>query len=260
MVSSLISVSVKDNIAVITLNRPDKFNSFNREMALALQQALDEIGNREDVRCIVLTGTGKAFCAGQDLAEAIDPDGPGLKNIVANHYNPIIRKMRAVSVPLLCAVNGVAAGAGANIAFAADIVVAAKSASFIQAFSKIGLVPDSGGTWILPRLVGYQQAAAWMMLGDKVSSDEALQCGMVYKVFEDATFMNEVMALAGRLAAMPTKALVYTRELLQKSAHNTLDQQLDAEGEYQVKASETDDYREGVAAFLEKRSPAFKGK
>jgi 2-(1,2-epoxy-1,2-dihydrophenyl)acetyl-CoA isomerase len=260
MNSTTINVSITDSVAILTLNRPDKFNSFNRDMALALQEALDDCSANESVRCIVLTGNGKAFCAGQDLAEAIDPNGPGIKKIVGEHYNPIIKKLRSVRVPVLCAVNGVAAGAGANIAFAGDIVVATKSASFIQAFSKIGLVPDSGGTWILPRLIGYQQASALMMLGDKVSAEDALKMGMLYRVYEDASFMEEVMQLAKKLAEMPTKALLMTRELLMQSASNTLDQQLDAEGEYQAKAASTEDYREGVNAFLEKRSPRFKGK
>jgi len=260
MNSTTLTVSISDNVAILTLNRPDKFNSFNREMALALQEALDACSANEVVRCIVLTGNGKAFCAGQDLAEAIDPNGPGIIKIVGEHYNPIIKKLRSVRVPVLCAVNGVAAGAGANIAFAGDIVVASKNASFIQAFSKIGLVPDSGGTWILPRLIGYQQASALMLLGDKVTADDALKCGMVYRVFEEVSFMEEVLQLAAKLAAMPTKALLLTRELLIKSASNTLDQQLEMEGEYQARAASTEDYREGVNAFLEKRTPTFKGK
>jgi 2-(1,2-epoxy-1,2-dihydrophenyl)acetyl-CoA isomerase len=258
--SPLLQVTLENGIAFLTLNRPDKFNSFNREMALTLQEAVDEYGSRKDIRCLVLSGSGKAFCAGQDLAEAIDPNGPGITKIVGEHYNPIIRKIRSAKVPVIMAVNGVAAGAGANIAFAGDIVVATKSASFIQAFSKIGLVPDSGGTWILPRLIGYQQASALMMTGDKVMAEEACRMGMIFKVFEDATFSDDVKALALKIAQMPTQALLMTRELLRQSAHQSLDQQLDAEGDYQAKAASTDDYKEGVNAFLEKRQPQFTGK
>jgi 2-(1,2-epoxy-1,2-dihydrophenyl)acetyl-CoA isomerase len=258
--SSLLISNVENGIAFLTLNRPDKFNSFNRDLALALQQAIDEFSMRPDVRCLVITGNGKAFCAGQDLSEAIDPNGPGIERIVSEHYNPLIRKIRSAKVPVIMAVNGVAAGAGANIALAGDIVVANRSASFIQAFSKIGLVPDSGGTWILPRLIGMQQASALMMLGDKVMAEEACRMGMIYKVFDDATFMDDVQQLAAKVAQMPTRALLLTRELLKQSALQSLDEQLDAEGKYQAEAAATDDYKEGVNAFLEKRLPVFTGK
>src|SRR5580704_14929156 len=179
----------------LSLNRPDKFNCFNRAMALELQQQLDKAASDDSVRCVLLTGEGKAFCAGQDLSEAIDPQGPGIKNIVEEHYNPIILKTRNLEKPVVCAVNGVAAGAGANIALACDLVVAGLSAFFIQAFSKIGLIPDSGGTFFLPRLIGFQRASALMMLGDKVSAPEALQMGMIYKVVDDVLLPADGMNL-----------------------------------------------------------------
>ncbi len=176
----LITYTIDGGVARITLNRPDKFNSFNREMAIALQDALKNAQKDESVRAIYITAEGKAFCAGQDLSEAIDPSGPGIEKIVAEHYNPIVILLRMIEKPIVCAVNGVAAGAGANIAFACDITFAAKSASFIQAFSKIGLVPDSGGTYTLPRLIGFQQATALMMLGDKVPAEDAMKMGMIF--------------------------------------------------------------------------------
>src|SRR5690349_21514859 len=184
---SSILFTIEGGIATITLNRPDKLNSFNREMALLLQQKLDECADQA-IRCVYLTGAGKGFCAGQDLAEVVDPEGPGMKRILSEHYNPIITRIRKLEKPVVAAVNGVAAGAGANIALCCDVVVAAKSSSFIQAFSKIGLIPDSGGTYFLPRLIGWQKASALMMLGDKVPSIEAERIGMIYKVFEDEEF------------------------------------------------------------------------
>lgn len=256
---NFISTQLKNNVLIITLNRPDKFNSFNREMALELQNELDKAERNDAVRSIVLTGTGKAFCAGQDLSEAIDPNGPGIEKIVREHYNPIILKLRKIEKPIIASVNGVAAGAGANIALACDIVVATQSASFIQAFSKIGLVPDSGGTFFLPRLVGFQNASALMMLGDKVSSTDAQSLGMIYKVFSDETFMDEVLKLADNLSKMPTKAIGYTKRLLNESMTNNLQEQLIQEGSLQVEAANSFDYKEGVNAFLEKRKPEFKG-
>ncbi|MES2763279.1 MAG: enoyl-CoA hydratase-related protein [Bacteroidota bacterium] len=257
---SYILSQLQDKVMVITLNRADKFNSFNREMALQLQQVLDKAETDDNVRAIVLTGTGKAFCAGQDLAEAIDPKGPGIAKIVDEHYNPIILRLRKIEKPIIAAVNGVAAGAGANIALACDIVTATSSASFIQAFSKIGLIPDSGGTFFLPRLVGFQRAAALMMTGDKVMATDAQQMGMIYKVFADDTFMTDVLAFANTLANMPTKAMGLTKRLLNESMFNTHDKQLAREGIVQVDAASTLDYAEGVNAFLEKRKPEFKGK
>jgi 2-(1,2-epoxy-1,2-dihydrophenyl)acetyl-CoA isomerase len=256
---SFILSELKEKVMVITLNRADKFNSFNREMALQLQDALDKAEANENVRAIVLTGIGKAFCAGQDLSEAIDPNGPGIAKIVSEHYNPIILKIRKIEKPIIAAVNGVAAGAGANIALACDIVTATNSASFIQAFSKIGLIPDSGGTFFLPRLIGFQRATALMMTGDKVMALEALQMGMIYKVFADDTFMQDVLAFANNLSNMPTKGLGLTKRLLNESVYNTHEKQLVSEGLVQVEAANTYDYSEGVNAFLEKRKPEFKG-
>ena len=256
---NFITSEQKNNVLIIKLNRPDKFNSFNREMAFELHNALDNAENNENIRAIVLTGTGKAFCAGQDLAEAIDPNGPGIAKIVDEHYNPIILRLRSIEKPIIAAVNGVAAGAGANIALACDIVTATFSASFIQAFSKIGLIPDSGGTFFLPRLIGFQKASALMMLGDKVAATEAQQMGMIYKVFSDETFMDDVLKLAETLSNMPTKAIGFTKRLLNQSLTNDLNAQLRQEGNLQVEAANTSDYKEGVNAFLEKRKPEFKG-
>lgn len=256
---SFILIEQKNNVLIITLNRPDKFNSFNREMALQLLEVFDKAEKDPAVRSIVITGSGKAFCAGQDLAEAIDPNGPGIEKIVAEHYNPIILKIRNIEKPIIAAVNGVAAGAGANIALACDIVFAAKSASFIQAFSKIGLIPDSGGTFTLPRLIGFNMASALMITGDKATAEEAQQYGMVYKIFDDTALLDQSIINAEKVAAMPTKAIGLTKRLLNASANNTLKQQLDLEKELQIVAANSHDYKEGVSAFLEKRKPEFKG-
>ena len=249
----------ENSTAVIKLNRPDKFNCFNREMALHLQQVLDDAACDKTIRAIYITGEGKAFCAGQDLAEAIDKNGPGIAKIVDEHYNAIITRIRQIEKPIVCGVNGVAAGAGANIALACDVVVAATSASFIQAFSKIGLIPDSGGTFFLPRLVGWQRAGALMMTGDKVTASEALQMGMIYKVFDAAELQQKAKAIANMLAQMPTKGIGLTKRLLNESFTNTLTQQLQAELTEQIHAANSYDYNEGVKAFLEKRKPVFRG-
>lgn len=256
---SSILFHIEEGIACITLNRPDKLNAFNREMALLLQQKLDACASLDEVRCVYLTGAGKGFCAGQDLAEVVDPDGPGMQRILSEHYNPIITRLRNMPKPVIAAVNGVAAGAGANIALACDIVVATASASFIQAFSKIGLIPDSGGTFHLPRLIGFQRASALMILGDKIPAAEALQMGMLYKVFADDGFAAESKQVATTLAAMPTKTLAYIKHALNQSPGNNLEEQLLLEDQYQQKAASTKDFKEGVQAFLEKRLPKFKG-
>lgn len=250
---------IKNNIGCITLNRPEKFNAFNREMALLFQNILDRCATDKNIRCVFITGNGKAFSAGQDLAEVVDPNGPSMKQILSEHYNPIILRIRGLKKPVVAAVNGVAAGAAANIALCCDVVLASASASFIQAFSKIGLIPDSGGTFFLPRLIGWQKASALMMLGEKVTATDAEKMGMIYKFFEDEIFMEEAMKIASTLASMPTKGLALTKEALNKSFSNNTEQQLNVEDALQQQASETHDYKEGVQAFLEKRKPVFKG-
>lgn len=256
-----ILLTIENNIGFITLNRSEVFNSFNREMALRLQNTLDACEKDDNVRAIVLTGNGKAFCAGQDLKEVTSAElNPGFKKILEEHYNPIITRIRNIEKPVLAAVNGVAAGAGANIALACDVVVANEQAIFIQAFSLIGLIPDSGGTFFLPRLIGFQKASALAMLGDKVSAVEAERIGMIYKVFDKDSFEKEVQNLALKLAKMPTKALGLIKKSLNQSLSNNLENQLALESKYQIEAAGTEDYSEGVSAFIEKRKPNFKGK
>lgn len=263
---SSILFELKDSIAYITLNRPDKFNSFNREMALLLQNKLDECASMQEIRCVYITGAGKAFCAGQDIGELAPSQPPPegeeitIAQILSEHYNPIVKRIRNLPKPVIAAVNGVAAGAGANIALCCDIVVAAESASFIQAFSKIGLIPDSGGTYTLPRLIGWQKASALMLTGDKVSANEAERLGMIYKVFADVTFEEESKKIAHTISQMPTRGLAYTKHVLNDSFTNSWEEQLQLEDEFQQKAASTDDYQEGINAFLEKRQAAFKGK
>ena len=259
MINEFIKYSVEGSVAKITLNRAEKYNSFVREMAVQMHDALNKASTDKLVRAVYITGEGKAFCAGQDLAEAVDGSGPGIKKIVEEHYNPIIRKIRTIEKPVVCAVNGAAAGAGANIALACDIVIAGSSAFFSQAFSKIGLIPDSGGTFFLPRLIGLSRSSALMMLGDKVSANDALQMGMIYKVSEDAKLQEEAFAIAKTLSEMPTKAIGLTKRLLNKSMFNTLEQQLTEEGIEQVNAASSYDFKEGVKSFLEKRKPVFRG-
>jgi len=255
---SSILFEIKDSIGAITLNRPDKLNSFNREMALLMQEKLDDCINSE-VRCVYITGAGKGFCAGQDLSEVTGTDAPSFNIILSEHYNPIVTRIRKLEKPVVAAVNGVAAGAGANIALCCDVVVAAESASFIQAFSKLGLVPDSSGTFVLPRLIGWQKASAMMMLGTKVSATEAERIGMIYQYFSDETFAENSMNVAKYLAQMPTKGLAYTKLLLNNSLSTRFEEQLQDENIFQQRAAETDDYKEGVRAFMEKRKAIFKG-
>ena len=261
MSNNSILLKIENNVAYITLNRPEVFNSFNREMALSLQSILDDCEANSNVRAIVLTGNGKAFCAGQDLKEVTDAElNPGFKKILEEHYNPIISRIRSIKKPVVAAVSGVAAGAGANIALACDVVVAHEKVSFIQAFSLIGLVPDSAGTYFLPRLIGFQKAQALAMLGDKVSAEEAEKIGMIYKVTTVDNFDEEINKLAIKLANMPTKALGLIKELFNQSMGNTLEEQLALESKFQIEAAQSEDYAEGVAAFIEKRKPQFKGK
>jgi len=255
----MISFEILNQVAFITLNRPEKYHSFVREMALELQQRLNECQEDSNIRAVILTASGKAFCAGQDLKEAADPNGPGLQKIINEHYNPIIKQIRSLKKPIICAVNGVAAGAGASIALSCDIVIATEEASFVQAFSKIGLVPDSGSTFFLPKLIGFNKASALMMTGEAISAVEAERIGMIYKVFSKENFEEEKLKLANKLAKMPTKALALTKKLLNLSLENNLDQQLEEEENQQVIAGNTNDYKEGITSFLEKRKPNFKG-
>jgi len=256
---SSILFEIKDNVGIIRFNRPTVYNSFNRAMALDCQARLDECEKNPEIRAIYIIGEGKAFCAGQDLQEVTDPNGPKLSSIVKEHYNPIIERIRNIEKPVIAAVNGVAAGAGANIALACDICVATESASFIQAFSKIGLIPDSGGTFFLPRLIGFQKATALIMLGDKITAQQADELGMIYKYVPDDVFAEEAYKIAAKLAKMPTKGLGLTKRALNLSMISDLTTQLKTEEELQTQAGKTHDYNEGVAAFLEKRKPIFKG-
>ena len=256
-----IQLKIENKVAYITLNRPEVFNSFNREMALLLQSELDACATDINVRAIVITGAGKAFCAGQDLKEITTPElNPGFKKILEEHYNPIISRIRAIEKPIIAAVNGVAAGAGANIALACDVVIADENANFIQAFSKIGLIPDSAGTFFLPRLIGFQKASALAMLGDKVGAVEAERLGMIYKYVTSDEFQDTIKKIAIKMAQMPTKALGLIKKTFNQSLVNTLEEQLDLEAKHQIEAAETDDFNEGVTAFIEKRKANFKGK
>ncbi|HCX20596.1 MAG: 2-(1,2-epoxy-1,2-dihydrophenyl)acetyl-CoA isomerase [Flammeovirgaceae bacterium] len=258
---SAVLFDVKDNIATITLNRPEAYNSVNTALAHGLIDALQQCKDDDTIRTIVLTGSGKAFCAGQDLKEVTTPElNPGFDTLMKDHYEPIVHLLREIEKPIIAKVNGVAAGAGANFALACDIIVAVEHAVFIQAFSAIGLIPDSGGTYTLPRAVGMAKATALAMLGDKVSAEEAERIGMIYKYFSAETFEEEVQAIAKKLADMPTKGLGLTKLALNQSLKNSFDQQMLLETDLQLKAASTEDYNEGVAAFVEKRKPEFKGR
>ncbi|MCB0397800.1 MAG: 2-(1,2-epoxy-1,2-dihydrophenyl)acetyl-CoA isomerase [Flavobacteriales bacterium] len=256
--SSSIQFEKHNGVGIITLNRPDVLNSFNTAMAKQCQDALDQCATDQEIRSVMITGAGRAFCAGQDLEEALDPNMK-LADIVNNTYNPIIRKIRQLEKPVVCAVNGVAAGAGANIAFACDITIAAESANFIQSFANIGLIPDSGGTYFLPRLVGMQKATAMAMLAEKISAEKAAELGLIYQHVPDTELSEAAMKLAVRLASLPTRGLALTKKAFMEGMNNTLDQQLELEAQLQAEAGATSDHREGVNAFLEKRKPQFTG-
>lgn len=261
MAYSFILVDIESGVMKITLNRPDVLNSFHLQMAQELHQALDVARAGKAVRAVLLTGAGRGFCAGQDLS-AVPMEGMGkldLGIIVRQTYNPIISAIRKLDMPVVCAVNGVAAGAGANLAIACDIVIAAESASFIQSFTKIGLVPDTAGTFFLPRVIGLPMATALMMTGDKISATRAAELGMIYRVVPNDQLEVESMKLATTLAQMPTKALALTKRALNASMTNDLEAQLEVEENLQREAGRTHDFEEGVAAFKEKRSPVFKG-
>ncbi len=257
---SEILFELKGDIAFLTLNRPEKLNALTRSMALELQDQLLACDENDSVRSVVLTGAGRAFCSGQDLTELPPGQVPDIEKAIDENYNPIIRLLKTIRKPVVCAVNGIAAGAGANIALACDIVVAISSASFVQAFSKIGLIPDCGGTFFLPRLIGLQKATALMMLGDKISASDAERLGMIYAFFEETEFAEKVQQIATTLAKLPTVALMLTRKALLESSTNTLEEQLDLEKKFQQKAGMTMDFKEGVTAFIQKRLPVFNGR
>ena len=252
-----------EGVLTITLNRPENLNSFNKAMALHLQDVLNWAEDDKEIRAIILTGAGKGFCAGQDLAEAVevgkDPEAE-LGDIVRNSYNPIIRAIRTIGVPVIAAVNGTAAGAGANLAFACDLILASEHAKFIQAFSKIGLIPDSGGTYFLPRMVGMHRAAARMMLADSLPAEEAKKLGIVLEIYSANKLMSEAEILANRLASQPTQSFKLIKQAINHSFDNTLEEQLELEADLQTQAGKTEDYTEGVNAFMEKRIPEFRGR
>src|SRR5436305_10046666 len=240
----------------ITLNRPERLNALTTDMAAALDAALDEADADKNCRAILLTGAGRGFCAGQDLTEIVGASPADLERLL-EHYHPLVLKIRALPIPVVCAVNGVAAGAGANLALACDIVLAARSATFVQAFTRIGLIPDCGGTWFLPRLIGNARARALAMLAEPLPAATAAEWGLIWRVVEDDRLMDEAQALAARLASQASTALALTKRALDASGSNTLDRQLDLEGELQLEAGKSPDHAEGVRAFLEKRAPVF---
>ena len=257
-----VGYAVADGVAEITLDRPAVLNAFTRPMAKELQAALHEAAADPAVRAVLLTGAGRAFCAGQDLAEAVPQDAPAppIEDIVRATYNPTVLAIRSIEKPVIAAVNGVAAGAGANLAFACDIVLASEQATFIQAFAKIGLIPDTGGTFFLPRLVGVHRAAAMMMLGEKVTAAEAHVMGLVWRVYPASQLLESAREFARHLATQPTRAFGLTKRALNASLGNSLEQQLDLEAKLQAEAGASHDFGEGVQAFLQKRPPAFQGR
>jgi len=261
MSKEFVESSLQNEVLRLTLNRQDKLNSIIEPMAHQLQEALVEAGEDNNVRVILLTAKGKAFCAGQDLPEVVDKgEEYELGETVRGSYNPIIKAIRYLEKPVVCAVNGTAAGAGANIAFACDIVLASKEAVFVQSFSKIGLIPDSGGTFILPRLVGLQRTNAMYLLDEKISSEQAVEMGLIYKAVEAGSLINEANDICKRLASMPTKGFGLYKRAINQSFMNNLDEQLEVEANLQSKAGKTHDYHEGVQAFMDKRKPNFEGK
>jgi 2-(1,2-epoxy-1,2-dihydrophenyl)acetyl-CoA isomerase len=258
-----ILVSQDAGVLSVTLNRPDKLNAFNPEMHKLLRQALEQALHDVAIRAVLLSGAGRGFCAGQDLSERNLSAGAApldLSVSLGSNYNPLVRRLRALPKPIVCAVNGVAAGAGANIALACDIVLAARSASFVQSFSKLGLVPDSGGTYFLPRVVGTARAMGLALLGDRLSAEQAESWGLIWKAVDDDKLLDEASAVARALASGPTTGYGLVKKAIYASAGNSLDAQLDLERDLQREAGFTEDYREGVAAFLQKRQPTYKGK
>jgi 2-(1,2-epoxy-1,2-dihydrophenyl)acetyl-CoA isomerase len=258
-----ITFEAEQGVATITLNRPDVLNSVNMPMAAELQDALRAAAEDDGIRAVLLTGAGRAFCAGQDLAETAPADGSPaaeISEIVRKSYNPLVRAIRGLEKPVVCAVNGVAAGAGANLALACDVVLAADTASFVQAFSKIGLIPDTGGTFFLPRLVGLARATALAFFGDKLPAADAQAMGMIYRAVEAPRLLDEARTLARRLATQPTRGFGLTKRAFNQSLANDLDAQLEVEAELQAEAARTADFAEGVRAFLEKRQPSFAGR
>lgn len=255
--------SIEDGVAMLSLNRPDQLNSFIPAMHLELREALKQVRQTPEVRVLLLTAEGRGFCAGQDLSDRNVAPGsamPDLGDSIETYYNPLIRALRDLPMPVICAVNGVAAGAGANIPLACDLVLAARSASFIQAFCKIGLIPDSGGTWTLPRLVGMARAKALALLGERLSAEQAAEWGLIYRVVDDAELRTEALTLARHLATQPTYGLALIKRSLNASFDNSFDEQLELERDLQRLAGRSDDYREGVSAFMAKRTPIFKGR
>lgn len=254
---------VEQGVMTITLNRPDRLNSFNDVMHQQLADCLKQAERDDAIRCLLITGAGRGFCAGQDLNDRnVDPSGPApdLGMSVERFYNPLVRRLAALPKPVICAVNGVAAGAGATLAMGCDIVLAARSAKFVMAFSKLGLVPDCGGSWVLPRVAGRARAVGLLMLGDNLSAEQAAQWGMIWQVVDDAELKDSALTMARRFATQPTYGLGLIKKALQLSETNTLDQQLELERDYQRMAGRSNDYREGVNAFLGKRPPQFSGK